>query len=69
MKLHGSLQKSGSSVSAERLIDSIATRFYLLADPPKVGRAREDFGACSFPVGNSVITQSPFHGPMRATGL
>jgi hypothetical protein len=25
MKLHGSLQKSGSSVSAERLIDSIAT--------------------------------------------
>jgi toxin ParE1/3/4 len=48
---------TGSPVIAEQLIDSIVTRFYLLADHPKFGRARDDLptGARSFPVGNYVI--------------
>jgi toxin ParE1/3/4 len=50
-------RETGSLAIAERLIDSIATRFYLLADHPKIGRARDDLliGVRSFPVGNYVI--------------
>jgi len=42
---------------AERLIESITRRFYLLASHPRIGRARDDLlaGARSFPVGNYVI--------------
>ncbi|MFI4981391.1 MAG: type II toxin-antitoxin system RelE/ParE family toxin [Nevskiales bacterium] len=48
---------SGSLAIAERLIDSIAARFHLLAEHPRVGRARDDLfaGARSFPVGNYII--------------
>jgi toxin ParE1/3/4 len=50
-------RETGTLATAERLIDSITTRFYLLANHPKIGRAREDLlvGARSFPVGNYII--------------
>jgi toxin ParE1/3/4 len=51
-------KESGSIEIADRLIDSITHRFFLLANHPYLGRARdEDFGAGtrSFPVGNYVI--------------
>jgi toxin ParE1/3/4 len=49
---------SGSVEIASRLIDSITSRFLLLAGHPYLGRARDDdFGAGSrsFPVGEYVI--------------
>ena len=36
-------RESGSIEIADRLIDSITDRFYLLASHPYVGRLREDF--------------------------
>jgi plasmid stabilization system protein ParE len=50
-------RETGSIDIAERLIDSITSRFYLLASHPRIGRARDDLlaGARSFPVGNHVI--------------
>ncbi len=50
-------RETGSPAIAERLINSIAARFSLLAEHPKVGRARDDLlaGARSFPVGNYMI--------------
>src|ERR1700733_1120269 len=50
-------RKTGSIDIAERLIDSITSRFYLLASHPRIGRARDDLlaGARSFPVGSYVI--------------
>ena len=50
-------RETGSIDIAERLIDSITSRFYLLASHPRIGRARDDLlaGARSFPVGNYVI--------------
>ncbi len=51
--------KETSSIEvANRLIDSITDRFFLLASQPYIGRARdEDFGvgSRSFPVGEYVI--------------
>ena len=50
--------QSGSTEAADRLIDSLARRFLLLANHPYIGRARdEDFGVGtrSFAVGNYVI--------------
>ena len=35
---------SGSIETANRLIDIITDRFYILATFPRIGRAREDFG-------------------------
>jgi toxin ParE1/3/4 len=50
-------KETGSLTIAERLIDSITNRFYLLAEHPKIGRARDDLlaGARSFPVGHYLI--------------
>src|SRR6185437_10050840 len=50
-------EASGSSESADRLIDSITARFLLLADNPFLGRARDDLrpGLRSFPVGEYVV--------------
>jgi toxin ParE1/3/4 len=50
--------ESGSVEAANRLIDSITDRFFLLADHPYMGRGREaEFGSGtrSFPVGDYVI--------------
>jgi toxin ParE1/3/4 len=49
---------SGSIESADRLVDSITGRFFLLATHPNIGRARDaDLrpGLRSFPVGGYVI--------------
>ena len=51
-------KESGSVEVANRLIDSITDRFFLLARYPYLGRAREDdfgVGSRSFPVGEYVI--------------
>ena len=50
-------KETGSLGVAERLIDSITSRFYLLAEHPRIGQARDDLlaGARSFPVGNYLI--------------
>lgn len=50
-------RESGSIEIADRLIDSITDRFFLLANHPYVGRLREDLrpGLRSFPVGQYVI--------------
>jgi toxin ParE1/3/4 len=49
--------ETGSVAVAERLIESIASRFNLLASHPKAGRARDDLmvGARSFAVDSYVI--------------
>jgi toxin ParE1/3/4 len=50
--------KSGSIEIADRLVDSITDRFFLLANHPHIGRARDaDLrpGLRSFPVGGYVI--------------
>jgi toxin ParE1/3/4 len=52
------ITESGSETIADREIDSIPNRFYLLADHPRLGRARDDDlgrGRRSFPVGNYII--------------
>ena len=49
---------SGSTESADRVIDTITERFYLLACYPHIGRHREEDlgpGLRSFPVGEYVI--------------
>lgn len=50
-------RESGSIEIADRLIDSITDRFFLLANHSYVGRLREDLrpGLRSFPVGQYVI--------------
>jgi toxin ParE1/3/4 len=50
-------RESGSLDIAERLIESVTRRFYLLANHPRIGRARDDLlaGVRGFPVGNYVI--------------
>ena len=50
-------RESGSIEIADRLIDSITDRFYLLASHPYVGRLREDLrpGLRSFPVGQYTV--------------
>ncbi|MBZ5525140.1 MAG: type II toxin-antitoxin system RelE/ParE family toxin [Acidobacteriia bacterium] len=51
-------KESGNIEVANRLIDSISDRFFLLARHPYLGRARgEDFGVGtrSFPVGEYVV--------------
>ncbi len=51
-------RESGSADIADRLIDSITERFFLLANHPYVGRRRNDDlrpGLRSFPVGEYVI--------------
>ena len=50
--------KSDSLDIADRLIDSIIDRFFLLASHPNIGRARDEDlrpGLRSFPVGEYVI--------------
>ena len=50
--------ETGSIDIAERFIDSITSRFYLLSHHPKLGRARDEDigpGTRTFPVGNYVI--------------
>jgi toxin ParE1/3/4 len=51
-------KESGSVEIADRLIDSITERFYLLACHPHIGRHRDEDlrpGLRSFPVGEYVI--------------
>jgi toxin ParE1/3/4 len=51
-------KESGSLEIADRLIDSLTDRFFLLASYPYAGRRRDDDlrpGLRSFPVGNYVI--------------
>jgi toxin ParE1/3/4 len=51
-------KESGSIEIADRLIDSITERFYLLACHPHIGRRRDEDlrpGLRSFPVGEYVI--------------
>jgi toxin ParE1/3/4 len=50
--------QSGSFEIADRLIDSIADRFFLLASHPNIGRSRDDDlrpGLRSFPAGEYMI--------------
>ena len=49
--------ESGSLETADRVIDSLAHRFWLLALRPHLGRRRDDLrpGLRSFPVGSYVI--------------
>ena len=50
--------KSGSFEIADRLIDSITERFFLLSAHPYAGRTRDEdlrSGLRSFPVGNYII--------------
>ena len=56
--------KSGDMDIADRLVDAITDRFYLLAAHPKIGRARDEDlrpGLRSFPVGEYVIICSIDH--------
>jgi toxin ParE1/3/4 len=50
-------RESGNLAAADGVIDAITERFYLLAEFPYMGRARDDlrFGLRSFPVGQYVI--------------
>jgi toxin ParE1/3/4 len=53
---------TNSSVDvADRLIDSLTTRFFLLASYPLAGRQRDEFGTGmrAFPVGEYVILYLP----------
>ena len=49
--------ESGSEIVADRVLDSIAARFDLLADWPRAGRGRDDLhpGYRSHAVGNYII--------------
>ncbi len=50
--------RSGNIEIADRLIDSLTDRFFLLANHPNLGRARDQdlsSGVRSFPVGQYVI--------------
>ncbi len=49
--------ESGSVAAADRVIDAITERFYLLAQFPHMGHARDDLrsGLRSLPVGQYVI--------------
>jgi toxin ParE1/3/4 len=51
-------EQTGSEVIADRQIDAITNRFYLIAQHPRLGRAREEdlgVGRRSFRVGDYVI--------------
>lgn len=50
-------KESGSLERADRLIDAITERFYLLSTHPRLGRKRDDLrvGLRSYPVGDYVI--------------
>jgi toxin ParE1/3/4 len=50
-------RESGNFAAADGVIDAITERFYLLAEFPYMGRARDDLqsGLRSFPVGQYVI--------------
>jgi toxin ParE1/3/4 len=54
---HYTATESGSIEIADRLIDSLTQRFFLLANHPYVGRQRDDLraGLRSFPVGQYVV--------------
>lgn len=50
--------QSGNTQTADRLIDSITDRFFLIANYPNIGRRRDDDlrpGLRSFPVGEYII--------------
>ena len=49
--------ETGSTQVAERVISSITSRFHLLAEHPRLGRARDDLepGLRSHPAGDYVI--------------
>lgn len=56
--------KSGSIEIADRLIDSLTDRFFLLANHPYMGRRRDDElrpGLRSFPVGGRDLKELPSH--------
>jgi toxin ParE1/3/4 len=50
-------KESGNAVAADNVIEAITTRFHLLSQYPRMGRARDDLrsGVCCFPAGQYVI--------------
>jgi toxin ParE1/3/4 len=50
-------REGGNPTAADGIIDAITGRFYLLAQYPRIGRARDDLrpGLRSFPVGQYMI--------------
>jgi len=54
---HYIARESGSTEIANRIIESITQRFFLLAQSPHIGRRRDSWrpGLRSFPVNNYVI--------------
>ena len=48
---------TASVATADRLVDSLTTRFFFLARYPRVGRRRDDLrlGIRSFPVGEYIV--------------
>jgi toxin ParE1/3/4 len=51
------LMETGSEITADRVIDTIVERFYLLAQWPRIGRVRSDLrrGLRSHPAGDYLI--------------
>ena len=51
------LTESGSIAAADRVVDAITERFYLLGQYPRVGRVRDDLrpGLRSYPVGEYMV--------------
>ena len=51
------VEESGNVAAADRVIDAITGRFYLLSQYPRMGRARDDLrpGLRSFAVGEYMI--------------
>jgi plasmid stabilization system protein ParE len=47
-------RETGNLTIADRLVDSIATRFLLLADHPRIGRARDDVASRSGATSSSI---------------
>ena len=50
-------REAGDTAPADRMIDAIAERLWLLAEHPRIGRVRDDLaiGVRSFPVGTFMI--------------
>ncbi len=48
---------SGNMIAADRIVDAITERFYLIGQYPQLGRARDDLrpGLRSYPVGEYLI--------------
>ena len=49
--------ESGSTDRADRIVDAVTERFYLLSTHPRLGRARDELRPClrSFTVGDYIV--------------